>query len=190
VSAPGQIKDPAVLYRFAVEVDGLDLGAYTECRGLAATYSVDAIVEGGSLAPTGHLLKGVSYADVVLIRPLDESSGTVAAWFSGFADNPAPTTARITAKDPSGATICAWDLQGVVPKQWSGPQWSVKGNDVAMESLTLAHTGFAPAGVSLSLDVSASLGVSASLDVSAGLDVTADVDVSAGLSAGGGLGVG
>ena len=170
MSAPGQMKDPAVSYRFAVEVDGLDLGAYTECRGLAATYSVDAVVEGGSLAPTGHLLKGVSYADVTLVRPLDESSGKVAAWFSGFADNPKPTSARITAMDPGGTTICAWDLQGVVPKQWSGPGFSAKGTDVALESLTLAHTGFAPGGLSPSASAGAS--ASAAFSASAGFGVS------------------
>lgn len=134
--------DPGVLYRFTVAIDGLDLGAFTDCRGLQASYGVDPQPEGGSLGPSAHLLKGISYADVTLSRPLDANSGAVAEWFSAFADDPRPTTGLITALDPSGAKICAWSLRGVVPKTWSGPTWSVKSSDVAVESLTLAHTGF------------------------------------------------
>jgi phage tail-like protein len=163
--------DPGVLNRFTVAVDGLDLGAFTECKGLNAGYSLEPILEGGSLAPTGQLLKGLTYGDITLARPLNAGSGAVAAWFSTFADNPVPTTARIAALDSSGATICAWKLNGVVPKLWSGPQWSAKGADVAIETLTLAHTGFTPDG-------------------GAGAAATAGIGAGAAASFSGGIGLG
>lgn len=137
------MSDPGVLYRFTIAVDGLDLGAFTECYGLQATYTLKPALEGGSLSPTFQLLEAVVYADVTLIRPLDANSGAVAAWFSSFSAEPLPTTARISAVGIDGETICAWDLEGVVPKQWTGPHWNVKTSDVALETVTLAHTGFA-----------------------------------------------
>lgn len=137
------MSSPGLLHRFTIEVDGLDLGAFTECRGLQATYTLKPALEGGSLSPSAQLLESVVYGDVTLSRPLDGTSGAVAAWFSSFAGKPAPTTARISALGADGETVCAWDLQGVVPRQWTGPQWHVETSKVAVETLTLAHTGFA-----------------------------------------------
>lgn len=152
-SGPGS-GDPALIHRFTVEIDGVDLGAFTSCEGLQATYGLDTLYEGGSLQPSAQILKNVTYTDVKLQRPLDQTSAGIAAWFTAFGSQPvAPTTAMIAALDPSGATVCAWNLQGVVPKQWSGPQWASDQNAVAKETLVLAHTGFTLAGASISAGV-------------------------------------
>jgi phage tail-like protein len=134
--------DPAVVHRFTVEVDGVDLGSFSSCQGLQASYALDALQEGGSLAPSAQLLKAVSYSDITLQRPLDSHSAGIAAWFTDFASSWRPTSASIAALDPSGATVCEWQLQGVVPKQWSGPQLASETNAAAKETLVLAHTGF------------------------------------------------
>jgi phage tail-like protein len=134
--------DPALLHRFTVEVDAFDLGSFTSCSGLQATYGLDAIVEGGMLGPSVQALKSVTYGDVTVERPLNEQSATVAAWFSAFASSPQPTTAAIAALDPAGNTVCQWNLEGVVPRSWAGPHWASDGSAIAKESLVLAHTGF------------------------------------------------
>ena len=138
--------DPAIVGRFIVEVDGVDLGSFTSCQGLQATYGLDAVQEGGSLGPSAFMLKGITYTDITLQRPLDAASAAIAAWFTAFAPSPQPTTGSITALDPSGAAVCVWHLQGVVPKQWSGPQLTVDQNAAAKETLVLSHTGFVLAG--------------------------------------------
>ncbi len=172
--------DPALVHRFTVEIDGVDLGAFTSCEGLQATYGLDALYEGGSLQPSAQLVKNVTYSDVKLQRPLDKTSAGIAAWFTAFGSQPvAPTTAMIAALDPSGATVCAWNLQGVVPKQWSGPQWASEQNAVAKETLVLAHTGFTLAGASLSLSVS--LGAGASISAGIGVNAGASIGASAGI---------
>jgi phage tail-like protein len=134
--------DPAIVHRFIVEVDGVDLGSFTSCQGLQATYGLDTLQEGGSLGPSAQLLKSITYSDITLQRPLDSNSAGIAAWFTDFGTSWQPTTASITALDPSGASVCEWHLQGVVPKQWSGPQLASDQNAAAKETLVLAHTGF------------------------------------------------
>jgi phage tail-like protein len=138
--------DPAVLNRFDVTVDGLDLGSFTDCKGLKVTYKFDDLAEGGALGATASFLKAVAYNDITLVRPLNARSPQVAAWFSRYADKPEASTARISAMDPSGAEICAWDLQGVVPKEWVGPEFSAAGGGAARETLVLGHTGFTTGG--------------------------------------------
>jgi phage tail-like protein len=138
------VGDPAIVSRFIVEVDGVDLGSFTSCQGLQATYGLDAVQEGGSLRPSAFMLKAITYSDITLQRPLDSSSAAIAAWFTGFAGSPEPTTGSIIALDPGGVPVCVWHLEGVVPKQWSGPQLAVDQSAAAKETLVLAHTGFVP----------------------------------------------
>ena len=126
-AAGDPMADPALLHQFIVEVDSFDLGSSTSCSGLAATYGLETIVEGGLLGPSVQTLKSVTYGDVTVERPVNEQSATVAAWFSAFASSPQPTTAAITALDPRGQTICQWNLDGVVPRSWSGPAGRARG---------------------------------------------------------------
>ena len=146
---------PGLVNRFdvAVDVDAggrTDLGSFTECGGLTATYDVDDLREGGENGFAHKLWGPISYGNVTLGRPLDEASAAVAAWISSFASGGEPTTARIAALDPAGEAIAAWTLQGVVPVSWTGPNWSVGGNTVAKETLVLTHTGFASEGGAVS----------------------------------------
>jgi phage tail-like protein len=137
---------PALVHRFAVTVDAGDLGAFTECAGLAVSYAVTDLREGGENGFAHRLWGPVSYGNVTLTRPLDGASAAVAAWVSSFATGGEQTGARIAALDPAGETIAAWSLRGVVPVAWTGPSWSAGGAAVAKETLVLAHAGFTMEG--------------------------------------------
>jgi phage tail-like protein len=145
------METPALLHNFSVVVDvdaggRTDLGSFTKCSGLKATYGNTPLREGGENG-FEHVLWGpVAYDDVVLGRALDATSSAVAAWVSSFAEGGLPTTARIAALDPAGDTIAAWSLTGVVPVSWTGPSWNASQNGFAEETLVLAHTGFALEG--------------------------------------------
>ena len=45
--------------------------------------------------------------------------------------------------DAAGNTVVAWNLVGVYPVRWTGPTLDVGGNQVAYETLELAHHGLA-----------------------------------------------
>ena len=51
-------------------------------------------------------------------------------------------TAEISALDSEGKAIATWNLDGVYPVKWNGPSLDVGNNQVATESLELAHNGF------------------------------------------------
>lgn len=162
---------PGLVNRFDVAVDvsaggRTDLGSFTECSGLAASYDVRDLKEGGENGFAHKLWGPVSYGNVTLGRPLDEASAAVAAWVSSFQAGGEPTTARIAALDPAGETIVAWTLQGLVPVSWTGPSWNVGNSAVAKETLVLAHTGFTlegggGAGGGMSVTASALIGFGA-----------------------------
>ena len=51
-------------------------------------------------------------------------------------------TAEIAALDTEGKPIATWNLEGVFPVKWNGPSLDIGANQVATETLELAHNGF------------------------------------------------
>jgi phage tail-like protein len=144
------VDTPAVVHLFTVDVDGLELGAFTECSGLSVNYALTQYKEGGENGYAHQLWGPVSYGNVTLGRPIDASTPVVAAWVSAFASDRAAgshaPTGSIVALDPAREAIATWKLVGLVPVSWSGPSWSAGGNAVARETLVLAHSGFTVEG--------------------------------------------
>jgi phage tail-like protein len=48
----------------------------------------------------------------------------------------------IVLKDAGNIPVMSWELTGVLPLSWRGPQLDVGISAVAMETLTLKHEGF------------------------------------------------
>jgi phage tail-like protein len=154
--------EPVVNCRFRIEVDvdeqgQTDLGAFTECDGLAAAYEMKEFREGGQNAFLHHIPGPLKFDNIKLSRPLDGSSAAVASWFSRMRERVERTTARITALDPSGGEIASWTLVDVYPVRWSGPSLSATGSVVAKETLELTHNGFVAEVPALSGSVSVEL---------------------------------
>ena len=139
---------PALGYRFDLKVDTIDLGLFTKIDGLSAQYETAQIKEGGENGFV-HTLRGrLSYGQVTLTRPVDRSSGELAEWFAHADPNLAPqrSTASISAYDGNGREVARWDLVGVYPVRYTGPQFQAGTAGVLTESLVLAHNGFGGAG--------------------------------------------
>ncbi len=135
-------QDPGIGLRFSVKVDGVDLGSFTGCEGLAAEYDVTELEEGGENGYVHRLPGRLKYSPVKLTRPLDGSSAGLARWFSSYQQAVTRRTASISALDGTGAEIARWNLVDVYPARWTGPSFSADGASVAKETLELAHNGF------------------------------------------------
>jgi phage tail-like protein len=134
--------DPGVGLRFAVNVDGVEIGSFTGCEGLAAEYEIYEHEEGGLNGYVHRIPGRLKYSPVKLTRPLDERSPNLAKWFAGFQTSVTRCTASIRALDSAGGELARWNLIGVYPAKWSGPSFSADGSSVAKETLELAHNGF------------------------------------------------
>jgi phage tail-like protein len=137
----------ALSLRFEVVVDGISLGAFTSVDGLSASYEITPYKEGGENWFEHQLPGRMTYANVKLTRPVDESSGGLAAWFSGLQAAVIRQTAAITAYDANRRPVARWNLANVIPVRYTGPSLNATGNNVATESLELAHEGFFNPGV-------------------------------------------
>lgn len=135
--------DPGLGLRFQVTIDGhYELGNWQKCDGLEVEYEVHTYSEGGLNAYVHKLPGRAKYQNVKLTRPVDSATVAVAGWMATVQARLVRGTARITVLDPAGSTVFVWNLIDVFPVRWSGPSLDVGGNQIATETLELAHNGF------------------------------------------------
>ena len=137
--------DTALGLRFKVIIDGQDFGNWQKCDGLSLQYDIHEYSEGGENGFVHRLPGRVKYESVKLTRPIDQHTGMVTNWVASQQLVVLPGTGQIAVLDPSGAVVAEWFLIGVYPIRWSGPTLDVDGNQMATETLELAHNGFAAA---------------------------------------------
>jgi phage tail-like protein len=140
------LSDTAMLglsMRFAVVVDGVDLGGWASCQGLSVSFNLVERKEGGVNDRTVWLPGRVTYPRVVLTRAMTaQDSAKVMKWLSGMVDKDQGGTAKITLFDAHNDEVSSWSLQNVLPFLWKGPALNATSRDVAIETLELAHEGF------------------------------------------------
>jgi phage tail-like protein len=129
--------------RFQVKLDGgADLGNWSKCDGLAIEYEVVEYKEGGENGYVHRIPGRAKYQNIKLTRPLNQDTKKVTAWIASLRAAVERQTAQISALDTEGKVIASWNLDGVYPVKWNGPSLDVGNNQVATESLELAHNGF------------------------------------------------
>jgi phage tail-like protein len=142
---PGDRTEPGLGLRFVAEVDladGTKLGFWQKVEGLTVEYEIHEYKEGGMNGFIHRLPTRAKYQNVKLTRPVTPDSAKVAEWISKVSTTGERTQARISVKDAAGTEIVAWTLDAVFPAKWSGPNLDVGQNQVAVETLELAHHGF------------------------------------------------
>jgi phage tail-like protein len=142
------MSEPAIGYRFKVEIEGRDLGVFTKVDGLGAKYDVLTVKEGGENGFVHKLPGRIEYDDLKLTRPVDAASGELAAWFTGYQNAVRRqqrlqlATASISAYDGDDKVVATWSLRGVFPVRYSGPSFEAGASKVLTETLELSHQGF------------------------------------------------
>ena len=137
-------EDPAITVCFSVNIHDHDLGVFTQCDGLGCEVVVEQREEGGQNGFIHQLPGRMKYTNIKLTRPITTDSAKVAKWFASMQGKVTRSTAEICAMTMDGKIVTKWELQGVIPVKWTGPQFNVDGPKVATESIELAHHGFLP----------------------------------------------
>ena len=139
--------------RFRVTVDEINLGLWSGCKGLEVKLGVKKVTSGGDYSTQVILPEQVEYSNIKLQRAVHPTdSNTVKNWlqakvtewmnWSGSGDIYPGGEATITLYGVQGTKVMEWDLTGVYPVSWSGPELEANKKDVAIETLELAHQGF------------------------------------------------
>lgn len=126
---------------FEVMIDNFDLGPWSKCEGL--TVKFDIIPHSDGTEDYIHHIPGATgYENIKLTRPMTQLSNAVTVYLSAQRHAPTKGTGSITLMDASRTTVANWELFGVLPVRWAGPTLDVGANQIALETLELAHEGF------------------------------------------------
>lgn len=132
--------DPAVSTFYKVTIDGfIPLGLWTKIEGLGFEYQVTEYREGGVNGYTHKILGPCKYTNLRMSRPVDATSDLLMLWLQSQMIAVIPQTMSISAMTAAGEEITTWNLSGVVPIKWSGPQLDIMSNNVATETLEITY---------------------------------------------------
>lgn len=138
----GKRDDPYQQFNFLVEIDGVARGGFTEVSGL--TTDTDAIDyrEGTDLTLNVRKLPGMrKYTNIVLKRGYTKDKA-LWEWRKKIINGQTERrSADIILFDEARTEVLRWRIREAWISKWESGPFNAKTNDVAVESIELAHEG-------------------------------------------------
>jgi len=139
--------DPLLSGKFWIEVQGVVEGSFTECTGLNVETELMEYAEGGLNEFVHKLPVRTKYSNVTLKRGFI-GSFTLWDWYckaiNGVIE---PWDISIVVSENTGGSQgkekARWNLHQAYPVKWQGPELRADGQSVMVETLELAHRGWA-----------------------------------------------
>jgi len=138
-------KDPVLGFNFRVEINGVFEAGFNEVSGLQAEIEVQEYREGG-INDFMHKFAGpVKFPSNLVLKNGNTDSVKLWSWYQdvmrGKFDR---KSLDVVLLDAAGDEKRRWKFKNAYPVKWNGPGLKATSSEVALESLELAHEGFAP----------------------------------------------
>lgn len=142
MAATGARVDPYVNFNFLVELEGIVQAGFRECTGMEATTEVIDHRQGGDNTTVYKLPGKTSYGDITLKWGLTDSP-ELWNWRRLVIEGRVQRkNGSIVVYDLANRTeVVRWNFVNAWPTKWTGPELNAVANEVALESLVLAHEG-------------------------------------------------
>ena len=130
--------DPFKNFRFLLEIQGIVQAGFSECSGFGSVVEVIEYREGGETATVRKLPGKTSYPDITLKWGVTETLELYdwhLAAVNGAVDR---RNGAIILQDDAGEPKVRWDFFTAWPSKYDGPDLNAKGNDVAIDTLTIS----------------------------------------------------
>jgi phage tail-like protein len=133
--------EPFTTFNFAVEIEGLLVGGFSEVSGLGSEIEVESYREGG-VNDFVHKLPGpTTYEDLELKHGLTAVS-TLWNWYHDTSRGVIQRkNGTIMLLDPQQIPVMWWNFRNALPVRWTGPTFEATSDQVGIETLVLAHQG-------------------------------------------------
>lgn len=131
-------QDPYKNFRFLVEIDGIVQAGFSDCSGFGSNVEVVEYREGGDANYVRKLPGKSSYPDITLKWGITDSRDLYdwhAGALEGFVQR---RNGSVVLLNDTGEEKVRWNFFGAWPSKYDGPDFSAKGNDVAVDTLTLS----------------------------------------------------
>lgn len=134
-------RDPLAGYNFYVEWTGIIHAGFRECSGLDSTHSVGEYREGLDPLTMRKLPGLISYSNITLQRGI-ANNDELWEWHNSVKDGgPFHRDISIVLLDDQAQEKIRWNLTRCWPTSWKAPGFNATADEVAIESLELAHEG-------------------------------------------------
>lgn len=142
----GQRVDPYRNFNFLVEIDGITQAGFMDCSGFGANTDPIEYREGnenpGKSPKTMRKLPGMTkYNNLTLKWGLTDSKELYEWYLKISKGEIVRKNGSIVVLDLEGTEKVRWNFFNGWPTKWDGPDFTSKGNDVAVETLEIAHEG-------------------------------------------------
>jgi phage tail-like protein len=137
--ATGERVDPYRNFSFLVEIDGITQAGFSDASGFGASTDPIEYREGGETKTVRKLPGLTKYTNITLKWGLTDSR-ELYDWYRDVVNGKIERkSGSIILLDLEGNEAVRWNFFEAWPTKWDGPDFTAKGNDVAIETLELAH---------------------------------------------------
>jgi phage tail-like protein len=134
--------DPYLNFNFLVEIEGETVAGFSEADLPEGRIEAVAYREGSDRTSAARLLPGrVTYGPLVLRRGFAGDPALFQWWLAIAQGNLDRRNVSVLLLDERRQEVARWNLSRAWPTKWDGPSLNALGNEVAIETLELAHEG-------------------------------------------------
>ncbi|KQX56737.1 phage tail-like protein [Paenibacillus sp. V4I3] len=137
----GERRDPYRNFRFRIEVEGIQQAGFSEISGFDASLSVIEYREGNETITPRKLPGLAKYGNISLKWGVTDSMDMYNWMSESIQGKVSRKTVTIIAINEEGADVATWQVIEAWPSKYSAPSFKGTGNEIAIESLELAHEG-------------------------------------------------
>jgi phage tail-like protein len=134
--------DPYKNFRFLLEIDGIVQGGFSECSGFGSSVEVIEYREGGDVASVRKLPGKASYPDIMLKWGVTDSRELYDWHLSAINGQVERKNGSVMLLDDLGQEKVRWNFFSAWASKYDGPDFNAKGNDVAIDTLTISCERF------------------------------------------------
>lgn len=139
-ATPGAAPTQLAQLLFRVEVHGVVIGRFAECKGLSVEWETLEYAEGGNNSFVHGLRGRMRYPRIVLSRGLTDEDALL-KWLFDYQSASKRPTLIVTVVDPSGKDVRRFAFAAAYPVRWTGPELHSDTNVAGMETLEIGHEG-------------------------------------------------
>jgi phage tail-like protein len=133
--------DSFLNFNFLVEIDGIARAAFHEVSGFDSTIDVIEHREGGDNLTPRKLPGMTKHSNIVLKWGMTDDQ-ELYRWHRDVVKGTIQRrNGSIVLLDRRGQEVARWNFFNAWPTKWTGPSLTAEGNDVAIETLEIAHEG-------------------------------------------------
>jgi len=139
---PPQRNDPFKAFNFLVEIEGITQAAFSEASGLESETAVIEYRVGGEKVNWVRKLPGLTkFGNIVLRRGVTQDA-ELWNWRKSIVEgNVDRRNGTIVLLDDKRNEVVRWNFWNGWICKWEGPTLNAKANEVAIETIEIAHEG-------------------------------------------------